>query len=152
MPPLTPPPSPFAVLNPKWDELEAHLTVSLPQYSVRVHYPSEAAGEVVFLRVYCALGFADIFGASEVGGDRLLVDCGHGDATAIAKDLVLPITSMEFKGVSIKVPGDLEGMMEARYGATWRVPRYMDKGADVVEQNKTYARVFKALSRFGICL
>lgn len=139
-------------MNPKWDELEAHLASSLPQYSVRVHYPSEADGDVVFLRVYCALGFADIFGATEIKDGRLLVDCGHGDTTAIAKDLVLPIASMDFRGVSIKVPGDLEGMMEARYGATWRVPRYMDKGADVVEQNKTYARVFKALSRFGIRL
>lgn len=37
-----------------------------------------------------------------------------------------------------------------RYGAGWRVPRYMDKGADVVEGQKLYARIFRALGSLGI--
>jgi hypothetical protein len=34
------------------------------------------------------------------------------------------------RGVVIQVPGNVPGALECRYGPTWRVPRYMDKGAD----------------------
>lgn len=117
----------LAVLDPDWDQLQAHLSASLPQYTVRLEYPSDAVGDTVFLRVYCMLGFADIFGAEEIGEGRLLVDCGHGDATSISKDLIVPTGSMEWKGVKINVPRDQEGALLARYGATWHIPRYMDK-------------------------
>lgn len=137
----------IAVLNPDWDQLQHHLSASLPQYSVRLEYPSDAVGDTVFLRVYCMLGFADIFGAAEIEEGRLLVDCGHGDTTSIAKDLIVPTGSMEWKGVEINVPRDLEGALLARYGPTWRIPRYMDKGADVVEGQKTYARIFRGLAK-----
>ncbi len=52
----------------------------------------------------------------------------------------------------MNVPGDVEGALEYRYGETWPVPRYMDKGADTVEQQKLYARMFSALGRLGIRL
>ncbi len=50
------------------------------------------------------------------------------------------------------MPADVEGTLEVRYGPTWRVPQYMDKGADTVEAAKLYARVFRALSWVGIRL
>lgn len=87
----------IAIYNPDWDELQAHLALALPQYGVKLHYPSEAAGESVFLRVYCALGFADIFGATEIDRERVLVDCGHGDTTAIDSSILLPIGTLEWR-------------------------------------------------------
>ena len=52
----------------------------------------------------------------------------------------------------MRVPGDVEGALEYRYGPTWPVPRYMDKGLDHVEQQKLYARMFTALGKLGIRL
>lgn len=52
----------------------------------------------------------------------------------------------------MRVPGDVQGALEHRYGSTWHVPRYMDKGADEVEQGKLYARMFTALGKLGIRL
>lgn len=142
----------LAILDPQWDQLHSHLSTSLPQYTVKLEFPSDADGETTFLRVYCLLGFADVFGALELEDKRLLVDCGHGELNCISTELVLPTKSIEWKGVKIQVPRDLNGALHARYGPTWRVPRYMDKGADTVEGNKTYARVFRALSKLGIRL
>ena len=142
----------LAILDPNWDHLQTHLSTSLPQYTVKLEYPSDAGGETTFLRVYCLLGFADVFGAVQLDEERLLVDCGHGELNCISTDLVLPTKSIEWKGMKIQVPRDLPGALHARYGPTWHVPRYMDKGADTVEGNKTYARVFRALSKVGIRL
>lgn len=141
----------LSVLNPDWPSLMAHLQAALPQYNVKLETPSEAP-DINFIRVYCALGFADIFGAVELSNGRVLVDCGHGETTSIAKDLVVPTQEIEWRNTKISVPRNLEGALEARYGTTWRVPRYMDKGADTVEGNKTYARIFRALSKLGIRL
>lgn len=66
--------------------------------------------------------------------------------------LITPCLLDNCRGVSIKVPNNLEGALLSRYGPTWRVPRYMDKGADTVEANKAYARIFKAFSKIGIRL
>lgn len=55
----------LAILDPNWPELLDHLHKALPQYCVRLEIPSEAP-DVSFLRVYCALGFADLFGAREM--------------------------------------------------------------------------------------
>jgi hypothetical protein len=142
----------LAILDPQWDQLHCHLSTTLPQYTIKLEFPSDADGETTFLRVYCFLGFADVFGAVELEDKRLLVDCGHGELNCIPTELVLPTKSIEWKGVEIQVPRDLNGTLHARYGPTWRVPRYMDKGADTVEGNKTYARVFRALSKVGIRL
>ncbi len=56
------------------------------------------------------------------------------------------------RGVELSVPHDVVAVLEQRYGATWNVPRYMDKGTDTVEQGKMYARIFKSLSLLGIRL
>lgn len=144
----------LVVLDPQWDSLHADLSAAptLSQYNVRLEYPSEAEGATTFLRVYCLLGFADVFGAKQIDDQRLLVDCGHGEMNCISTELVLPTKMIEFKNVQISVPRDLDGACKARYGHTWNIPRYMDKGADTVEANKTYAKIFKALSRVGIRL
>jgi len=142
----------LAILNPQWDQIHSRLSCSLPQYTVKLEFPSDADGQTTFLRVYCSLGFADVFGAVELEDKGLLVDCGHGEMNCIPTELVLPTKCIEFKGVEIQVPRDLNGTLQLRYGPTWRVPRYMDKGADTVEEKKTYARVFKALSKVGIRL
>lgn len=52
----------------------------------------------------------------------------------------------------MRVPCDVEGALAYRYGPTWHVPKYMDKGNDVIEQQKLYARMFTALGRLGIRL
>lgn len=115
---------------------------------------------------------------------------------------MLPPGVMTWRGSKLSVPGDVPAALEQRYGADWRVPRYMvrpwrqqgddarsmhltlhpsrpgaaqprfaahacctnrlpaaaaapllpsqDKGADVVEGQKLYARIFRALSNLGI--
>lgn len=141
----------LAVFQPDWEVLLVSLQGALPQYSVRLVYPSENP-ESRFIRVYCPLGMADVFGAEDRGNGRVLVDCGHGDCCSIPTDLVLPTGRVEWRGVVIQVPGNVPGALECRYGPTWRVPRYMDKGADTVEANKLYARIFRALGKFGIRL
>ena len=67
-------PPPDADADP-WPALLAELRRALPQYRVRVVFPSEDPS-TRFIRVYCPLGMADVFGATPVGdhGDRLLVD------------------------------------------------------------------------------
>lgn len=55
----------LAILNPNWDQLRDHLSQAMPNYCVRLEVPSEAP-ESLFLRVYCTLGFADLFGAVEL--------------------------------------------------------------------------------------
>ena len=63
----------LAVLAPDWPALRAGLAAALPQYSVRVVVPSEDPS-TCFIRVYCHLGMADVFGAQPRGEDRILVD------------------------------------------------------------------------------
>ena len=50
------------------------------------------------------------------------------------------------------IPGHATKVLEERYGSTWRVPAYMDKGADTVEAGKLYVRIFRALAWLGIRL
>jgi len=149
----------FAVLSPDWQLLEQKLKKTLPQYSVAIVVPSEDP-TTKFMRVYCMLGMADIFGAfpigdsnsGGVGNSKILVDCGHGDCTAVQSDIVLPPTTMQWKGREISVPSNLPAMLESRYGLDWKTPRYMDKGTDEVEGRKLYARIFRGLSTLGIRL
>lgn len=119
--------------RPDWEELRAALQTALPQYAVRVVVPSESP-DSRFIRVYCPLGMADVFGAEERGNGRILVDCGHGDCCSVPADVVMPTASVEWRGCEIAVPGNVPGMLECRYGPTWTVPRYMDKGADIGAQ------------------
>lgn len=86
------------------------------------------------------------------GNGLLSVDCGHGDTTAIPQDLVLPTQKMVWRGATLTVPRDVPGALVHRYGKDWRTPRYMDKGADVLEGQKLYARIFRGLGKVGIRL
>lgn len=67
----------IAVLQPQWPVLLSTLRDALPQYSVRIVVPSDDPN-TCFIRVYCPLGMADVFGATPVvgaaKGERLLVD------------------------------------------------------------------------------
>lgn len=78
-----------------------------------------------FIRVYCPLGMADVFGATPAGDSRVLVDCGHGSCTEIDCAAVLPTGVMMWRGSKLSVPGDVPAALEQRYGPDWRVPRYM---------------------------
>ena len=49
-----------------------------------------------------------------------------------------------------QVPGQVEEALRYRYGDTWNIPRYMDKGRDTEEGKKLYAKVLSALGRLGI--
>jgi len=86
----------LAVLDPDWPALLAHLQRQMPQYCVRLETPSEAP-DVCFLRVYCGVCFADVFGARSLGEGRVLVDCGHGDITSIDERLVLPTKALTWR-------------------------------------------------------
>lgn len=142
----------LAVLDPKWDSLLPALRRHLPQkYDIKVVSPSECPS-IRWVRVYCPLGMADLFGAFDRGGEKIEVDFGHGDYADIHRDLVLPPRSAHFRGIEVRVPRDVESTLVQRYGLDWRTPRYMDKGSDTVEAAKLYARVFKALSVVGIRL
>lgn len=142
----------IAVYQPQWPALLRALRAALPQYTVRIVVPSDDPS-TRFIRVYCPLGMADVFGATPVAGaaegKRLLVDCGHGACTEITSASVLPTGLMTWQGSKISVPGDIPAVLEERYG-DWQTPKYMDKGADVVEGQKLYARIFRALSSLGI--
>ena len=55
----------LVVLEPNWQELHEQLQGRLPQYGVKLEVPSEDP-DSCFMRVYCTLGFADIFGATHL--------------------------------------------------------------------------------------
>lgn len=67
----------IAVYQPQWPALLRALRAALPQYTVRIVVPSDDPS-TRFIRVYCPLGMADVFGATPVAGaaegKRLLVD------------------------------------------------------------------------------
>jgi hypothetical protein len=65
---------------------------------------------------------------------------------------VLPLGNVQYKRHLIPLPGSIEAALEYRYGATWRVPRYMYKGRDTVECGKTYFKVLSFLGHLGIRL
>jgi hypothetical protein len=50
----------------------------------------------------------------------------------------------------MSMPHDVEGTLRRRYGPEWNVPKYAAKGADTVEGNKPYMKVFRALAKLGI--
>lgn len=144
----------IAVLNPDWRSLMEDLRKLLPQYRIRLETPSDCP-TTRFIRVYFRGfwgGFADIFAATVMDDTRLLVDCGHGETTAIETSSCLPTRKYHWRGIDLHVPRSIECVLEQRYGSDWRTPRYMDKGTDVEESSKTYAKIFRALSKFGIRL
>ncbi|PSC75064.1 hypothetical protein C2E20_1924 [Micractinium conductrix] len=140
----------LAVLNPEWHKLLAGLQRTLPsKYSLRVVTPNDQP-QSAWLRVYCPLGMADLFGAYDAGHDEIYVDCGHGDTMHIDRHLILPAGRMEWRGRTLRTPANKEGTLAVRYGPTWRTPAYMEKGADTVEGNKLHSRMFRALGVLGI--
>ena len=57
----------------------------------------------------------------------MFIDCGHGETMNIARELVLLPGSKQWRGRKIKVPHNVDGVLEWRYGKDWNVPKYMDK-------------------------
>eukprot|EP00878_Enallax_costatus_P002582 GHUV01002764.1.p1 GENE.GHUV01002764.1~~GHUV01002764.1.p1 ORF type:complete len:300 (+),score=73.73 GHUV01002764.1:902-1801(+) len=75
---------------------------------------------------------------------------GHGDLCDVPASYIFPLGVMKFRGVPVSVPGDVCGVLRYRYGDTFLIPRYMDKGRDCVEQGKLYARLLGALGKAGL--
>lgn len=77
----------IAVYEPDWPALLHALRAALPQYSARIVVPSDDP-TTCFIRVYCPLGMADVFGATPVAGaakgERLLVDWWVGQGPGAA--------------------------------------------------------------------
>lgn len=48
---------------------------------------------------------------------------GHGDLCDIPASLVFPLSVMKFRGVPVRVPGDVPGVLRYRYGDTFMIPR-----------------------------
>ncbi|KAF8056131.1 hypothetical protein HT031_006482 [Scenedesmus sp. PABB004] len=89
-------------------------------------------------------------GACGGAGRMLSIPQGHGDLCDVPASLVLPLGVMKFRGTPVSVPADVPGVLRYRYGDTYMVPRYMDKGRDCVEQGKFYARLLGALGKAGL--
>jgi hypothetical protein len=143
------------LLEPDFDALLPRLRDALPQFRVYEVVPSEDA-TVRWLRVMAGplgapLGIMDLYGGwrSECG-KRIGIPQGHGDLCDIDAHLVLPTGRMRWRGCSLACPRDVEGVLVHRYGPTWHVPRYMDKGRDEVEQGKPYVKVLSALGKVGL--
>lgn len=147
-----------AVLNPDWDALypalhqaldELHLHTSR-RYSIGWVTPSEDSA-CRWIRVYCLFGMMDVYGASHSGGKQdIQLHLGRGELCNVPHHMVMPTRSEVFRGVALQVPGDVPAVLEHRYGPTWMVPRYMDKGSDTIEQGKLYVKLLTALSMVGI--
>jgi len=111
--------------------------------------PSEDPS-VMWLRVYCPLGMMDIYGAHDRGSGNVEIEIGRERLLDLPKSMVLPTRDITFKGVKVPVPGSTTQVLKTRYGETWMIPRYMDKGHDSVEQKKLYVRVLRFVSMLGI--
>jgi hypothetical protein len=143
------------LLDPDFDALLPRLAAALPQFRVTTVVPSEDAS-VRWLRVIAGplgapVGVMDLYGGwlSECG-KHIGIPQGHGDLCDVPASLVLPLGRMRWRGASLSCPADVESVLAHRYGPTWRVPRYMDKGRDEVEQGKPYVKVLTALGRVGL--
>lgn len=83
-------------------------------------------------------------------GPLISIPQGHGSLCDVPRKMVFPLGRLIFWGRSVSVPGNVTGVLRYRYGDTFMVPRYMDKGRDVVEQGKFYARLLAGLGKLGI--
>jgi hypothetical protein len=143
------------LLEPDFDALLPRLAEALPQFRVCSVVPSEDAS-VRWLRVIAGplgapVGVMDLYGGwrSECG-KHIGIPQGHGDLCDVPASLVLPLGRMRWRGANLACPADVEGVLAHRYGPSWRVPRYMDKGRDEVEQGKPYVKVLTALGKVGL--
>lgn len=140
----------IVVLNPDWDALLAQLKAALPGYKVFFVVPSEDKS-IRWIRVLSGVGVMDLYGGYGSPGDKHVgIPQGHGDLCDIPSDLVFPLATMKFKGAAVSVPGDVPGVLQHRYGETFMIPRYMDKGRDSIEQGKAYARLLGLLGKAGL--
>eukprot|EP00877_Chromochloris_zofingiensis_P004134 jgi/Chrzof1/13721/Cz08g09150.t1 len=142
----------IVVFNPDWDMLLAKLKKRLPQFKVYFCVPSEDRS-IRWIRIMCGpgTGIMDLYGGYDSpAGDHVSIAQGHGDLCDVSKQLVLPLSTMKFMGTSVSVPADVPGVLTYRYGETFMIPRYMDKGRDSVEQGKVYARVLTILGKAGL--
>lgn len=76
-------------------------------------------------------------------GVTVKVDLGRGDENDVAADMVFPLGWREWRGEMLPVPRAVEDVLEYRYGPTWRVPRYLDKGRDTFESKKLYFKLLR---------
>lgn len=139
----------LVVLNPDWEALAAVLQHLLPRCRVYFVVPSEDSS-VRWLRVSAAGGIMDLYGGYYKSGDNISIPQGHGDLCDVRHSLVFPLSSTKFRGVEVSVPRNVPAVLQHRYGPTWHIPRYMDKGRDTIEQRKLYARILGALGRAGL--
>lgn len=143
------------LLEPDFDALLPRLRDALPQFRVCEVVPSEDVS-VRWLRVMAGplgapLGIMDLYGGWQSScGKRIAIPQGHGDCCDVDAHLVLPTGRLRWRGASLACPRDVEGVLVHRYGPTWSVPRYMDKGRDEVEQGKPYVKILTALSKVGL--
>lgn len=168
----------LVVLNPDWDWLLEALKARLPGFRVFFVVPSEDTS-IKWIRVMSGVGIMDLYGgyadvpqadtsnnsssssasvaaAAGSGSDlkaaaaMVSIPQGHGDLCDIPAPHVFPLGVMKFKGVPVSVPGDVPAVLRYRYGDTYMIPRYMDKGRDCIEQGKLYARLLGALGKAGL--
>lgn len=162
------------VVDVDWDKLYKDLKAALPQYHVDFFLRNKDGHEVRWVRVHhkCRLFWVDLFGAVPAEGEgsssakgsggggggakgddadtMIHVDNGRGNLHDVRKKWVYPIGQLEWRGVKVNIPHDTEEVLKHRYGEDWATPRYMDKGRDTQEQQKTYAKVLSLLGRLGL--
>lgn len=140
----------IVLLDPDWDALLPKLRSALPGCRVFTVVPSEDAS-IRWIRVLSGVGVMDLYGGYYTpGAPTVSIPQGHGDLCDVPAGLVFPLGRMTFQGTSVSVPGDVTGVLTHRYGETFMVPRYMDKGRDSVEQGKAYARLLGLLGKAGL--
>eukprot|EP00775_Hariotina_reticulata_P002323 gene2323-2631_t len=129
----------LVVFNPNWDQLLADLRQRLRGCRVFFVVPSEDTS-IKWIRVMAGVGIMDL----------VAIPQGHGNLCDIPKDLIFPLGTMKFRGVAVSVPVNVPDVLRYRYGETFMIPRYMDKGRDCVEQGKLYAKLLGALGKAGL--
>ena len=155
----------FVVINTGgWEYLAAHLTRHLPNGKYRIEAITRPAPfESVWTRVCCPFAMAYVVSGTilyDVNRNKQIIRVDHGHKKKknrrvrqledVDRNCVLPVRLIEWEGIRISVPNNIEAVLQKRYGRNWRIPRYMDNGADTVEGNKPYAKVLRALSCIGI--
>lgn len=142
----------IVLLNPAWDVIIRGLRRSLAKkaYHIKVTKTTdkETGKQYTWVRVWGLFGaFADLYSAELCNGDEMIKLYNEG--LKIPKSFVLPTHRMDFKGLRVNVPCNVEGVLEYRYGDDYMVPKYMDKGRDEEENNMRYAKILRAVGKLG---
>lgn len=88
--------------------------------------------------------------AKDAEGPMVHIPMGHGSLCDLPVSYLFPLSNLDTLGADISVPRDVTGVLRYRYGDTFMIPRYMDKGRDSVEQGKLYARILGILGKAGL--